>query len=552
VIWHRTRTFVLILGVRHKFTTVGIIAVVEIDAAETIDAFLGRIERLRSAATSVIAPSHRAGLGQFFTPLPVARHMASLFETPGRQIRLLDAGAGVGVLSGTFVAELCSRASRPDAITVCAYEVDRGLEEYLEATAQECRALCEQFGVSLQFELRFGDFVRETSANLRSPMLATREHFDCAIINPPYQKINSNSAARRALSAIGIETSNLYTGFLALAVRLLANGGQLVAITPRSFTNGPYFKRFRKEFLSDMSFRDLHIYESRKLAFRENDVLQENIIFRAVKAAPGNIPVTISTSSGPNDQRHTYRQVTHAQLVDPNDPQAFVHIVPDDQGQAVARRMRSLPATLDDLGITVSTGRVVDFRAEAYLRGQPGMGTAPLIYPGHLSGGLVVWPRRPFRKPNALAIDPATEDLFVPVDFYVLVKRFSAKEERRRVTAALFEPARVTSDRVAFENHLNYFHHNGRGLPRDVAAGLMLFLNSSMVDDYFRQFNGHTQVNATDLRTLRYPSLKQLRTLGARLPATVPGQQDIDSLVAEEVLGDAEGQPADARAQADR
>ena len=45
-------------------------------------------------------------------------------------------------------------------------------------------------------------------------------------------------------------------------------------------------------------------------------------------------------------------------------------------------------------------------------------------------------------------------------------------------------------------------------------CGLAVFLNSSMVDDYFRQFNGHTQVNATDLRLMKYPNRKTLINLG--------------------------------------
>ena len=47
-----------------------------------------------------------------------------------------------------------------------------------------------------------------------------------------------------------------------------------------------------------------------------------------------------------------------------------------------------------------------------------------------------------------------------------------------------------------------------------MALGLAVYLNSTMIDNYFRQFNGHTQVNATDLRLLKYPSKKVLIDLG--------------------------------------
>ena len=77
-----------------------------------------------------------------------------------------------------------------------------------------------------------------------------------------------------------------------------------------------------------------------------------------------------------------------------------------------------------------------------------------------------------------------------PGQFDVLVKRFTAKEERRRVVACIYDPGRVRAERVGFENHLNYFHARGRGLSMELAKGLAAFLNSSAVDVFFRQFNG--------------------------------------------------------------
>src|SRR6266404_3328549 len=68
---------------------------------------------------------------------------------------------------------------------------------------------------------------------------ASKTPFNAAILNPRYRKTNSDSHKRRLLREAGIETSNLYTGFLALANNLLCEDGKLVAICPRSFCNGP-------------------------------------------------------------------------------------------------------------------------------------------------------------------------------------------------------------------------------------------------------------------------------------------------------------------------
>ena len=67
---------------------------------------------------------------------------------------------------------------------------------------------------------------------------------------------------------------------------------------------------------------------------------------------------------------------------------------------------------------------------------------------------------------------------------------------------------------LGLENHLNVFHCRRKGIPESLARGLSVFLNSTQVDEQFRRFSGHTQVNATDLRLLKYPNREALTSLG--------------------------------------
>ncbi len=67
---------------------------------------------------------------------------------------------------------------------------------------------------------------------------------------------------------------------------------------------------------------------------------------------------------------------------------------------------------------------------------------------------------------------------------------------------------------IGIDNHLNVLHNHRRGLPEMLARGLAVYLNTTAVDEYFRRFNGHTQVNATDLRLIKYPSRDVLVKLG--------------------------------------
>jgi adenine-specific DNA-methyltransferase len=198
--------------------------------------------------------------------------------------------------------------------------------------------------------------------------------------------------------------------------------------------------------------------------------------------------------------------------------------------------MALFQTALQKLGLSVSTGRVVDFRALDFWRSQwePGANTIPLLYPIHVGYGSVNWPKEGARKPQALVDTDQTRGLQVPNDYYVLVKRFSAKEERKRLVAAVYEPSAIPGATVGFENHLNYIHQNNRGLPPMLARGLAAYLNSTLVDAYFRQFNGHTQVNATDLRNMKYPTLAQLEALGEKIPVPFPSQHVLDTLIRQE------------------
>jgi adenine-specific DNA-methyltransferase len=282
-----------------------------------------------------------------------------------------------------------------------------------------------------------------------------------------------------------------------------------------------------------MSLRQIHVFESRSAAFCRDGVLQENIIVHAVKSPEKPVSVVISTSNGKPHSPVISRKCDYGEVVVPNDPSSFIHLVTDESELRIRQRISQLATSLHELGLEVSTGRVVDFRTTEYLK--RGGNAVPLIRPCHFSGGVIKWPAVRERKPCAIRDVSPTRQLLVPRGNYVLVKRFTAKEEPRRVVACVYDPAIVAASRVGFENHLNYFHFNGKGFGIRLARGLATYLNSTAVDLYFRQFSGHTQVNATDLRSLKYPTRKELEELGTTVGRHELDQLSLDQLV-DEVL----------------
>lgn len=487
---------------------------------------LDHVEVARRSVTRSSERARRARMGQFMTPEPVARMMASMLSLERDTVSILDPGAGVGSLTAALVAELLGRDRPPNRIEVVAYELDSLLEADLVRTLELCSAACSSVGVSFEGRCEISDFLEAASANCDS---GGEYHFDCAILNPPYRKVGSQSPERRLCREMGLEVPNLYAGFVGAAALLLKDGGEMVAITPRSFANGPYFRSFRSFLLDRMAFRRLHVFESRNEAFREDDVLQENLIVHADKAAGSPEFVAITASRTPDDEV-TWREVHWSRVVYEHDAEQFIHLIDGEEADAVAERIGRLDNYLSDLRLSVSTGPVVDFRAVEFLRSCPGTDTVPLLYPTHLQGGVIQWPREQ-AKWNAFVLNDKSERQTVPKGNYVLVRRFTAKEERRRVVSAVYEAGAIETERVGFENHLNYFHAAGSGIPLDLARGLALYLNSSLVDSYFRQFSGHTQVNAADLRNIPYPGRARLEAAGRAVGASVLDQDGIDRAV---------------------
>ena len=218
-------------------------------------------------ATLSEARKRQGDLGQFLTPEPVADFMASLFGPLPNVVRLLDAGAGAGALTAAFISRLCRKRDGVGTLEATLFEFDPLIQEALSKTMQECQHVCSKAGIRFTFTIHATDFIQEMSSRLTGGLFATTPPgFDAAITNPPYRKISIDSAERRALRSVGVETSNLYTGFIALIQKLLVPTGQIVGVTPRSFCNGPYFRLFREDFLSNLELRRLHVFESRNAA----------------------------------------------------------------------------------------------------------------------------------------------------------------------------------------------------------------------------------------------------------------------------------------------
>lgn len=495
---------------------------------------LSESERLRLSLDG--SRPRQSELGQFFTPASIATLMSGLFQLPPTEaLSILDPGAGVGSLSLALLDSILAMKPPPKRVALTAFEVDPVLAELLRSTLAVARTHLGSRGIRLDVEVRCEDFVITGSQTISGGLFHQKKEFDLVITNPPYKKINSTSEQRLALHSLGLTTSNLYAAFLAVGSSMLREGGQIVSITPRSFCNGRYFESFRAFFLARMRLRQIHLFDSRRDAFADDAVLQENVILHASREPQNSRSVIVSRSKCGDAATSSSFIVPFSEIVHPGDQEKFVY-VPGETDPASGFKVgpdltTNLPDSLQSLSLRVSTGRVVLFRNRVLARSDASRCTVPFVHASNFRNGVVMWPNEASRHPQHLIKSIASSHLLMPSGYYVLIRRLSSKEERRRLFCAVFDPTSTVCDAVAFENHLNVIHCDGEGLERDLAYGLAAFLNSSTADRQFRAFSGHTQVNAGDLKRLRLPSLAAMAQLAKSVEGRVADQDYIDEKI---------------------
>jgi adenine-specific DNA-methyltransferase len=306
----------------------------------------------------------RKALGQFFTGSVVSEYMASLVTKPkSKVIRILDAGAGTGILTASAALRCLDLSCKTVHATL--YEVDSEALPNLEQTLAIVHNTFSQQHGTFSFEIRCEDFVLA-----RPDRDSTFCGFDISVITPPYFKYSViESPYAKAAADLYHGDPNIYASFMAVVMACMKDGGQMVAITPRSFTNGLYFKGFRSYLLSESALDLIHIFKHRDKVFKNTNsaVLQENIICRFIKGKKQNRVTVRSSDCAVNINNADEEQYPSELIIDPSNNQRIIRIPESSYEASILRQAETLPTTFKDAGYFISTGRVVEHRSLKYI-----------------------------------------------------------------------------------------------------------------------------------------------------------------------------------------
>jgi len=483
--------------------------------------------------------SSRRSIGQVFTPATVCRFVADGLGRIASTYSLLDPGAGTGSLT----AAVCDRVMRQDTptrLSAVLFETDSTVIQFLRRCMDQCKRTLESAGHQFDFSIRKDDFVlARAQRSLFDDGLGPK--FDGVVMNPPYFKLAKDSVHARVMADIVHGQPNIYALFMAVGAEMLRPGGTIVAITPRSYCNGLYFREFRRWFFLQTALRRLHLFESRTATFTESQVLQESLITVATRRPDESLAdpfIVVSTSNDGDFTEFREQKYPASAILDNSAGDLVVRVPTESTDAAIMDAVESWKTTFAGRGLRISTGPVVSFRAKQYLLAEKdGASAVPLLSVHNVRRFKTVWPLAKGNKPVAFRDCPSTKSQLLPSRNYVLLRRFSAKEEHRRLTASCYIPsAQERKHLVALENHINYVYACEGELSDAETIGLAAMFNSALLDRYFRILSGNTQVNATEIRTMPFPELKAISHIGKRIRELSDFKEDrVEQIVLDEL-----------------
>ncbi len=490
---------------------------------------------------------YRKKRGQFFTPKRISEFMVRQFENVNGKdnVKILDPGAGTGIFESA-ICELLISQGKVSRISFDLFENDRNLLPLLSRNMNVCKKTMIRNKIQMSYKINAKDFILSNADiynDKRNDFNFDLDGYDFVICNPPYYKLRKASAQATAMHELSKGQPNIYALFMAMATKLLKIGGQMTILTPRSYCSGLYFRNFRIWFYKYIRPTKIHVFESRKDLFKGDNVIQEMLLFTGIKGIDNHPKVTISGSNGEFKSKSELmvRETDYKEVVIENDDDVIIRIPESELDESIAAEFNKFKFSLLSLGMKVSTGPVVPFRAKKFLLKALRVGgnrdRYPLIWMQNIRDGRVLWAHPVKNKPMAIKKGRGVDKLLIPNDNYVLIKRFSSKEGKRRIYAGVLLKKTLKSNYVGIENHVNYIYKLNGKLTEDEANGLATLLNSRLYNRFFQMQNGNTQVSASEIYNIPLPSIEKITLVGRLCRRETKAGEALGDTIIRRILG---------------
>lgn len=425
----------------------------------------------------------RGKMGQFFTPTPIVDYLIKTSDYKiGQRVADISCGSGRFLLGILYI--LVSKKVELDEIieNIHGADIDPVL---VRITIANIKGYLARNGYRIDINHKLNVNVKDSLENVDN-LFSSNRNFDLVLGNPPYLKASPERNWGHP---------NLYASFIEAGIESLKSGGILAYIVPKSFVSGAYFKKLRSILQNKVQTKELITLIERNSAF--NQVLQEQILLVLKNVKPDE------------------RQEIHVGNAFVNGGFKIDKFAVSRKSVFWNKKMLCLPKNkldykifkkcflngfknLEESGLRVSTGHIVPFRVKEFLSRSIDRNHRPLYWPHNVQPFKFI-PEAESKKRECAAKDCEELKSYKLTEPVVAIKRISAKEQSRRIEAALIN----SDDEYFLENHLNFLWKKTSSAPS--LKVMELLLNSKLWDYLFRLINGNTQVSAYEMNIFPLP-----------------------------------------------
>lgn len=348
----------------------------------------------------------------------------------------------------------------------------------------------------------------DASVNLADPICTYKlleTNFDLALIDPPFGRYpDKNHPYPEIIGNLYSGNAYLYCAYMAISVELLKPMGQLLSITPRTYTSGDYSIGFRKFLLTKSSLERI------KLVFEHINLNHQTLLSSFIKSETQSEYLQIQQFSIEKGQYTADCIFNSSDIIQSDSSDLAIYLPLSQKDLDTIKEIDSNPMTFEDAGYQISTGPIIasQFPNNVIAHGKHtfknSCGIAPLINLHNIKTLTTNWTGNHPKDRCVDSSNPKMAAKLIPNQPYVFLRRINAGFRTHKLTASVYH-AYGSFKHLTVENHINYISKKNGALKSEEATLIAEFLNSEKCRIYFSCTSGSSQFNAKKIRKLKFP-----------------------------------------------
>lgn len=465
-------------------------------------------------------------LGEYYTPLPIARHLLHLSELKPvhilRSHKVVDPSCGGGVLlllaAQEVIAELGAHAHDQQTALNLLSTAIYGYDIQPFAVALTRSLLVSSCAPLLQAGATFPG-KPFSQVRLQDPLATPREfwnpsQFEWILGNPPFQPIKKAGIDYVDAYADALYGHpNLYQLFLWWAVLAARPDGRIAFLLPQSLLAGSFFHRLRQQLSERAQLLGVTRLIERKGIVGDADQQMMAIALKinSLDTAERSRDVAIRvTWNGDDIEQAPIYSVSSDRVVQTKNEQIIWIVSESSEDYAILEILEQAGKPLAQMKhiFLLNNGEYVWNQHKHLLSQENGPNSYPLLSAACVKRYTVTFPYagpHSTRKRSFSRLDPAVLSSLHSGPT-ILVQRTTPRKVGRRLFAGILDNKFLSNyGRYFVENHVNYIKP---ALEKDADRlyGLLAWLNSDLMNFVFQLENGTPHVSISDLGLLPTPN----------------------------------------------